>query len=326
MRAFVTGATGFVGTNLVRELVALGWDVTAIHRASSRTSQLPDSVHLLPGDVTDRASLAAAMPVDVDAVFHTAGNTSLWSLARDEQTRTNVVGTRNVVMVAIEKRARRFVHTSSIAAFGHHDERISESTASNAARSPINYHRTKWLAEEEVRRGIEEGLDAVMINPPHIVGPWDWGNWSRVIRLAREGKLPGVPPGRASWCHVREVVRAHVAAVSKGRCGENYLLGGTDATYLEAVTVVGTLTGKKVPSRPLPASLLKLVAAGNQLVSHRTRREPDITPEGARLVCESTLADCSRAVAELGFQPVPLEEMFGDCWRWMLDEGTRQRS
>jgi len=325
MRAFVTGATGFVGTNLVRLLVDEGWDVTAIHRATSRTDHLPPSVRLVVGEIVERGSLAAAMPEAPDVVFHVAGDTTLWSLAAERQTKTNVTGTRNVVAVAVEKGAKRLVHTSSVAAYGHHEGRISEESSSNAARSPINYYRTKWLAEQEIRNGIELGLDAVMINPHHIIGPWDWSNWSRVIRMVWDGTLPGVPPGTASWCHVREVARAHLEAAARGHAGANYLLGGTDASYLDAIRTIGEITGKPVPGRPVPGFLLKTVAALNQVASYVTRKEPDLTPEGARMVCESAVTDCSKAVAELGYRRVPLREMFEDCFEWMRMRGMLGR-
>lgn len=118
MRAFVTGSTGFVGINLIRELTASGWEVTALHRRGADLRYLRElPVSLVTGDVTDAASLRSAMPREVDAVFHVAGDTTLWRRQRQRQTEVNVGGTRNVAAVALEREARRLVHTSSIAAF-----------------------------------------------------------------------------------------------------------------------------------------------------------------------------------------------------------------
>ncbi|MBI2212312.1 MAG: SDR family oxidoreductase [Acidobacteria bacterium] len=321
MRAFVTGATGFVGHNLVDELGADGWDVVALVRRDSDVRHLvARGVELREGAVTDSGSLLAAMPENVDAVFHVAGNTSLWKRGDAAQTLVNVGGTANVVRAALARRARKLVHTSSVGAFGHHHQRIVETTRSNAASSWINYIRTKYAAELEVLKGVAEGLDAVIINPPHIVGPHDRRNWSRLFRLVRDEKLPGVPPGAGSWCHVREVARAHLAAVERGGTGERYLLGGVDASFLETLQAIGRLVGRPVPRKPLPAFVLKSVARVNEFVSFATGREPDITPEGAALVCERVLTDCSKAVRELGYRPVALETMLADCWEWMLKE------
>lgn len=322
MRAFVTGATGFVGHNLVIELRAAGWDVVALVRRDSDARHLDAlGVTTRDGTVTDAESVLAAMPEGIDAVFHVAGSTSLWKRGDAQQTLVNVGGTANVVRAAIARRATRLVHTSSVGAYGHHHTRIDESTPSNAESSWINYIRTKRAAELEVLRGVAEGLDAVIVNPPHIVGPYDRRNWARLIRLVRDGKLPGIPPGAGSWCHVREVARAHVAAFERGRTGEHYLLGGTDATFLEAIQTIGRLVGKPVPRKPLPMFVLKTVAMLNELAAAFTGREPDITPEGAALVCETIVTDCGKAVRELGYRAVPLETMFADCWEWMQRNG-----
>ena len=327
MRAFVTGATGFVGHNLVVELRAAGWDVVALVRRDSDSRHLDaPGITTREGTVTDAESVLAAMPDGVDAVFHVAGSTSMWKRGDAQQMLVNVVGTANVVRAAIARRATRLVHTSSVGAYGHHHTRIDESTPSNAASSWINYIRTKRAAEIEVLRGVAEGLDAVIVNPPHIVGPYDRRNWARLIRLVRDGKLPGIPPGAGSWCHVREVARAHIAAFERGRTGEHYLLGGTDASFLEAIQTIGRLVGKPVPRKPLPAFVLKTVAKVNEIAAAFTGREPDITPEGAALVCETILTDCGKAVRELGYRAVPLETMFADCWEWMQrDEGSRAK-
>jgi dihydroflavonol-4-reductase len=317
-RAFVTGATGFVGRNLVEKLVATNWDVTALVRDLQPAAiVLPRSVRTVIGSVTDRESVIAGMPSEVDAVFHIAGDTNLWSANNAAQTRVNVDGSRNVVEAALAKRARKLVATSSTAAFGFHDGRINEETPSSALTSNINYFRTKWLGEEAVRKGVREGLDATIINPGHIIGPYDTRNWSRMIAMVEQGKLPGVPPGGGSFCHVRSVVGSHIAAVDRGRAGHNYLLGGTDATFLEMVTIIGRLTGKKTPKRPVPAFALKALGRVNEWISFVTRREPDITPESAALVTKRVYCDCSKAERELGFTRVGLEEMLADCYAWM---------
>ena len=153
--------------------------------------------------------------------FHVAGNTNLWSRRNHIQTRDNVEGTKNMVAAALKRQSKRFIHTSSTAAYGHHQQRINEETQSNAIQSPINYHRTKYLAEMEVRKGIEKGLDAVMLNPANIIGPYDYNNWSQLFILIDRQKLPGVPPATQTFCHVREVVKAHITAFYRGKKGEN---------------------------------------------------------------------------------------------------------
>lgn len=325
--AFVTGATGFVGINLVRELVARDWQVTALKRESSELRYLEGvPVSWAVGDITDRASLTTAMPQGVEAVFHVAASLNLWARGNAEQTRINVDGTRNVVQTALENAARRFVHTSSVSAYGMQSGRIDESAPQLGGGSWINYQRTKFLAEEEVRKGIARGLQAVIVNPPNIVGPYDRTGWARLIKMVRAGTLPAIPPGANSFSHVREVARALIAAAEKGRVGENYFLGGTEATYVEAVRIIGELAGKPVPKRAAPPWLLKAYARLLSLGAPFTGREPRATPEAVALVSRRLYFDCSKAQRELDYKVVPLREMIADSYRWLEENGELDRA
>ena len=321
--AFVTGATGFVGLNLVERLCREGWRVVALHRAASDLGYLArfaDVVRVV-GDITDPTAVAAAMPEGVDVVFHVAANLNLWSRRNAEQTRDNVEGTRNVVRAALERGAGRLVHTSSISAYGQHRGVIDERAEQRGASSWINYQRSKFGAEEEVREGIANGLDAVILNPTNVVGPYDRRGWARLILLVDTGKLPGAPPGSNSFCHVGEVAAAHLAAAERGGRGENYLLGGADASYLEVVHIIGELTGRPVPKRPMPALALKALARVSHWASALSGAEPRVTPEMAGLMSRYLFCDCSKAEAELGFKAVGLREMLADSHRWLATEG-----
>lgn len=320
--AFITGATGFLGRNLLGELLAEGWEVTALHRPSSNLGELTDlPVRLVAGDLHRPESLKAAMPEGVDAVFHVAGNTSVWPLAAGEQHRDNVEGTRHMVEAALHRGAGRFVHTSSFVVYDHSGGVVTEETPKTGARSRVSYFRTKALAEEEVRSGMERGLDAVFLNPSHIMGPFDRSNWARIIRMVHARRLPGVPPGSGSFAHAREVARAHLAAYSNGRRGENYLLGGADATFLDLAQIVGEVTDRKVPQRSTPAFVLQTLARLSLAASYLTRREPDLTPDGVGLVVGHHRCRSDKAVRELGYRPAPLREMVEDSYRWLAEAG-----
>lgn len=320
--AFVTGATGFVGVNLVKELKEQGWSVVALNRRSSDLRYLePLGATLVEGDVTDRASIERVMPEDVDVVFHVAGNLSYDSTESAEQTRDNVEGTRNVAAIALAKGAKRLVHTSSVAAFGLHEDVITEKTPSNALSLPVNYNRTKKLAEEEIDKAIKAGLDAVFVNPTGILGPYDRHGFARLIKLVHTRKLPGVGPGGTSFCHVREVARAHIAAAERGRTGERYLLGGTDASYLEFAQRIENAIGGKAPKKPLSPGLLKLLARIMPFFARLVGKKPDITPQVVVFLCGRSYVDSAKAERELGYKPVPLEQMINDSYRWLQQEG-----
>lgn len=320
--AFVTGATGFVGLNLVEELLAQGWRVIALHRRDSDLEYLRRlPVARAVGDVTDAPSVRRAMPQDVDAVFHVAGDTSLWSQRNAEQDRVNVDGTRNLVGAALERHARRFVHTSSISAYGLQRGRIDERAPQLGGVSPVNYQRSKYLAEEAVRAGLARGLDAVILNPAGILGRYDTRNYARLVLMVASGTLPGVPPGSLSFCDGREVARAHVAAAERGRTGENYLLGGTDASFLELVREIGAALGKPVPRRATPAWVLRALGTMGAVRGALTGKAPVVSPEAARMATRDVFCDCAKAKRELGFRVVPLKEMVRDCVEWLRAEG-----
>ncbi len=320
--AFVTGATGFLGINLVTELKEAGWRVVTLHRPTSKLKFLkPLGVTLAEGSINDKDSLRRAMPEAPDAVFHVAANLSLEKKGDARQTRDNVEGTRNVIDVALEKHARRFIHTSSVAAYGLQEATISETLRSTALAAPINYSRTKFLAEEEVRAGVKRGLDAVILNPANIIGPFDTHGWARIIRLVATKKLPGVGSGGGAFCHVREVAKAHVAAVERGRTGENYLLGGVHASYREIATIAASLTGGGAPRRAMPIWLINVLGWILPLLSKLTGRPPDITPEVALMLSLDFTVDSSKAERELGYHQAPLREMIEDSCRWLKAEG-----
>jgi nucleoside-diphosphate-sugar epimerase len=320
--AFVTGGTGFVGLNLVKELMIRGWDVTALHRASSDLKFLKRfQPKLAAGAITDRASLDAAIPQGTDTVFHVAGNTSMWRGGNAEQTRDNVDGTRNVIEAALEKRVRRVVVTSSISAYGPVDGEITEETLSLAERSSVNYQRTKWQAQEIARAAVSRGLEVVIMQPGAIMGPYDIGTWSRLFVMVRDAKLPGVPPSLLTFTHVREVVSAHIAAADEGENGGAYLLGGENKTMLELVREVAYLVGKPAPAKEASLALLRTIAVLGDIASRFTGKAPPITPEMTDLMSRRVSTASAKAQRELGYRVVGLKDMCKDCYDWMLAEG-----
>ncbi len=320
--AYVTGSNGFLGLNLCEALVRQGWRVLALHRASSDITYLKRlAVERVEGDINDPPSLVRTLPREVDAVFHVAGSTALWSKLDAGQDRINIEGTRNMVEAALAAGAKRFVHTSSISAWGMCTGTIDETTPQLGASSPVNYQRSKLAAEGEVRKGIARGLQAVIVNPAGIIGPYDTAGYARLFRMVHTGRLPGVPPGSLSFCDVREVAKAHIAAAERGRVGELYLLGGANASLLELVRIIGGLDGRKVPVRASPAWLLKVLAEAGEALALFTGKQPALTREAAAMATRSMFCDCSKAVRELGFERVPLEKMAADCHGWMKAEG-----
>ncbi|MBK7687230.1 MAG: NAD-dependent epimerase/dehydratase family protein [Rhodocyclaceae bacterium] len=320
--AFVTGGTGFVGLNLVQQLKADGWDVTALHRANSDLTFLSRfSPTLVQGEITDAASILTALPRGIDTLFHVAGNTNMWRKGNAQQTRDNVDGTRNVVEAAIAKGVRRLVVTLSISAYGPVSGELTEATASCAAESSVNYERTKWQAQEIARAAVSRGLEVVIMQPGAIIGPYDIGTWSQMFALVRDGKMNAVPDAGLTFAHVREVVAAHIAAADKGENGGQYLLGGENRSMLDLVQIIERLMGKPAKAKAVPKAVLTVVAAIGDFVSNFTGKQPTITPEMAKAFGGRSKINTSKAQRELGFKVVSLEQMAKDCYDWMVAEG-----
>lgn len=302
--AFVTGASGFIGTNLVKQLGEAGWSVIAMHRETSDLTylrQFPST--LVVGDIGDRGFLEGAIPDGVDCVFHVAGNVSFDASGDEAQTHANVAGTRTIVAAAQARNAGRFIHTSTGAVFGLHDGvPIDETAPSNADEIPANYFRTKKAAEDIVLEAAAVGLDAVCVNPGNVVGPYDRVIWGPFVQAVASGAMTTIGTGGGAYCHVDETAKAHISAYERGRRGERYILAGANEKYATVAATVAELVG--VPA-PVPSSI----------------PNPDASPELQYMMNRTQIMLCDKAVRELGFKPVPLAAMFADLVAWMRAEG-----
>jgi nucleoside-diphosphate-sugar epimerase len=322
-KVLVTGATGFLGQHLIRELRAGGHEVRGLVRSDGAEAALRAlGAEPVRGDLDDAASVGAALASGVDAVFHSAADTNTWAMRNAQQTRTNVEGTRALVEAALQYQVGAFIHTSSVASFSHLvPGTLTEDSPRLGGESWINYERTKFLAEEAVRDGMRRGLRAVIVYPAHIFGPGDTRNWARLIQLIDRGELPGAPPGVGAFADVREVARAQVRAFERQRFGESYLLGGEHASFVDLIGRIGQLLGRKVPRRATPALVLKAYARGLDWVSRLTRRAPEITPEAATFTCHALRVDSSKAIRALDYRLTPLDVLLFDTVAWLRAAG-----
>lgn len=323
MKAFVTGGTGFLGFHVIKQLRANNWQVTAMHRHNSNVADLEKlGVTLVEGTLADINELQKIVPDDLDAIFHIAGDTNMWACNNERQFQVNVIATQNLVEVALQKKVKRFIHTSSISAYGFHTKTITEYDKSTAMQSNINYLKTKYSGEKIVKDAVHfRKLDAVILNPCAIIGSHDKQNWSQLFTMINNGDLPGVPSGEGSYCHVDEVAAAHIAAFEKGKIGENYILAGTDCAFLEVVTNIGKLLGKDTPNKTVPQWLLSMVGYTSYWLSLLTKKEPTMTPEKAIMVSKRVVASSHKSVMELGYvDNISIDVMLEDCYLWMKSE------
>lgn len=322
-KAVVTGAEGFIGSCLARELVDQGWAVIALHFPGSDLMRLEGvPVTLRPCDILAPSDLEKAIPENTDALFHLAADVRITSRRSDDQQAINIDGTKNVIEAAIKKKVGRFLFTSSMAAFGLHDTRIDETAQSNAIESSISYFMTKRLGELEVNKAIERGLDAVMVNPSNVVGPRDVKNMpATYIRLVHGKKIPMIGAGAASFCHVEDVAKAMVSCIEQGRTGERYLLGGADATYYELGKLIQKIADGQAPLLAVPGWLFRLGARIVALFAIMRGAHNLLTREMALVLTSTMLVDSSKAINELGYKPSNLEKMLRDEIEWLAENG-----
>lgn len=319
MRIMLTGATGFLGGHLLAQLREMGTEVCALVRSPEIAQKLIASgVEAVVGSIDDPQALRAALQAPTDCIFHAAADTSPWRANAARQTQTNVEGARQVLAAAINAGVRRIVHTSSVSAFGQQESVLTEFSPRLGAQSWINYERSKAIAEELVfEADAKNQIEAVVMNPAHILGPGDTQNWARLFLLVDQGQLPGAPPGSGAFADVREVARAHLAAWQCGQRGEQFLLGGEQASFLELVQMIATELGRKPPQRPLPAVILKTLARFLDALSRVTHREPRLTPESVSFTCHHLRVDSSKAIRELDYRVTPLATLVAGTCAWL---------
>ncbi|MCK5770280.1 SDR family NAD(P)-dependent oxidoreductase [Algiphilus sp.] len=319
--ALVTGATGFLGSHVARALADAGWRVLALQRGEADTALLEGTpVTAVEADVLDHAGLDAAVPQTVDLIVHCASHVSLWRRNGPEQLRVNVRGTRNIVRLALARRAR-LIHVSCAVAYGQHSGVIAPDTPRLGRNSSITFVRSKAMAETEVERGMRAGLDAVILNPAFLLGPRDRNGWSRMVRLVAQRRLPGVPGGGGSFCSVTDVAAAVPRAAETLNRGTRLLIGGVNVSYAGLAREIGTQLGHRRFLRPVRSGILQAYARLEEGVAPLLGRDPDVTTEAVSLLTGNVYCDARQAREQLGMAEVSLERMVADCIAWMREAG-----
>ncbi len=317
----VTGATGFLGSVLTRQLVEEGEDVRIFRREHSSLDllgEVADEVEHAVGDVTYARSLYEAME-GIDRVYHVAAKVSFARRDREVLRRVNVDGTANVVNAALEAGVDRLVHTSSIAALGRplaSDALIDETTPWQEASHRSAYARSKRQAELEVHRGIAEGLDAVLVHPSLVFGVGnDDTNTRRIVDAVRSGWAVAAPPGGTNVVDVRDVAAGHRAAMRRGESGRQYLLGSENRSWQSILTTLADAFGVEPPRHTMPGFLLKAGATVSEAVAAVTRSRPVLPRATARSAARTCRFDNRRAREELGCTFRPFEQTA----QWMAE-------
>ncbi len=324
MQALVTGATGFVGANLVEALTQHGWQVRALHRPSSSLRALAGlSYASAIGDVTDPASLAAAM-TGVDVVFHVAAVADYWRSNADRMMRVNVEGTRNVLQAALDAGVQRVVFTSSCAALGRppFGQVLDEHAQFNLHPGEFPYGYSKHLAEQTCREFVARGLEVVIVNPAVVFGPRDVNliSSSLIVEAARR-TIPFVPNGGVSVVDVADVCEGHIAAAERGRAGERYILTGANLTYQQLFDTIADVVGRPRPRLVLPGVFFKAGAPVVDFLRSKLGWSLPMSGEQVRFSAETFWFDPSKARRDLGFTARPFTETVERTYEWYKANG-----
>jgi dihydroflavonol-4-reductase len=331
MNCFVTGASGFVGANLVHELIARGHRVKALLRAESDLRGLAGAeFERVAGDVSEPEKLKAAM-AGCDWCFHVAASYHLWLKDYAPMYAANVEGTRNVLQAAAAAGCSRIVYTSTVGCIGLPKEAngkvipTDEATPVAGTQMSNHYKRSKWQAEVVARELAGKGLPIVIVNPSAPVGPRDVKPTptGQVIVDFLNRKMPAYLDTGLNWVHVRDVAVGHILAAEKGRVGERYILGNAqgDWTMKEAFAVLQEITGVPAPKMQVPYALALAAAYVDEAKSSLTGKAPKAPLAGVRMAKYKMFFNPAKAIRELGLPQTPPKQALADAVEWFRAKG-----
>jgi dihydroflavonol-4-reductase len=319
LTTLVTGAAGFLGSHVARQLVSRGEEVRVLMRPTSTNRAITDlPLEYVTGDLRDPASLDRAM-AGVRKVFHVAADYRLWARRSQEIYDSNVGGTKNVLEAAKKACVEQFIYTSTVATIAvDRPELPNEATDAKLEEMVGHYKRSKWLAEKEVLEAAKSGFPAIVAMPTTPVGPGDWKPTptGKIILDFLNGKMPGYVETGLNFVGVEECAAGHLQVAEKGKVGERYLLGGENLTLKQMLDVLAQITGLPAPRMKIPHGLALGVAYANTAFSRLIGKEPQIPVEGVKIAQHMMFVECTRAQRELGFQAGPVAAALERAVRW----------
>ena len=314
----VTGPAGLVGANLVRTLLARGQPVRALVHHDRRALEGLD-LEIVTGDVEDLESLCRAF-AGADLVYHTAAHISILMSDWERLAAVNAIGTRNVVNACLQCGVRRLVHFSSVDALEHNpsDKPLDESRPLVSSRRYPAYARSKAVAERQVRQGLAQGLDAVILYPSAIIGPYDYrlGFPNAGLLAICRGKLWALIDGGFDWVDVRDVVEGTLQAAERAPAGGRYILSGHWASLRDLAALAREVNDVKVPRLILPMWLARLGAPFVEVGSLLLGKRPLYTSAALQPLRDKHHSSYARAACDLDYHPRPLKETIADTWQW----------
>jgi dihydroflavonol-4-reductase len=328
MLAFVTGATGFVGSHVAAALAAQGANLRVLVRAGSDLRNLEKlNADRVIGDLRDPVSIEKAV-VGCDVIFHVAADYRLWVRDPDEMYRANVEGTRAILQAALKTGVRRVVYTSSVATMGfaaNYNGNLADEASPVALDNMIgHYKRSKFMAEEVALEAGRSGMDVVVVNPTTPVGEQDIKPTptGRIVLDFLKKKFPAYVDTGLNLVDVKECARGHVAALEKGKRGERYILGGENLTLKQILDKLGVITGLPSPTIRVPYFVALATGVVDEVVTGRILgREPRATIDAVRMGRKKMFVSSAKAERELGWKIVPVDGALARAAEWFEANG-----
>jgi dihydroflavonol-4-reductase len=325
MTTLVTGATGFVGSHVARQLVAAGQTVRVLVRPGSNFRLLENlAVERVEGDLRDARSIDLAMQ-GVRRVFHVAADYRLWTPHPEEMYESNVEGTRRLLESAQRAGVERIVYTSTVAtiAVPRKGALPDEETHASLEEMIGHYKRSKFLAEQVAEDAAKSGIPVVIVNPSAPVGPGDWKPTptGRIILDFLRGKMPAYVDTGLNIVGVEDVAAGHLLAAEKGQVGERYILGGRNLTLKHILEALAGISGRPAPRVKLPHVVALVAGYADEWYSRIAGREPQIPVEGVKMSRHKMFIESDKAERELGYKPGKVEAALERAVRWYEDNG-----
>jgi dihydroflavonol-4-reductase len=326
MKIFLTGATGFIGHHVARALAAEGAQLRMLIRKTSNLANLeglPGETYI--GDLEEPESIRGGLD-GCDAVMHVAADYRLWIRDPQSMYRVNVDGTRELLRMAREARVPRFVYTSSVATMHFRTDGliVNEDTPVSINDMVGHYKRSKFLAEQQAIAAAEDGQQVIILNPTTPIGPNDWKPTptGQIFVDFLNRRFPAYVDTGMNLVDVAEVARAHVAALTRGKSGHRYILGGENLTLKQILDKMSAITGIPSPTVKIPFAVAATYAFFSEWITGRIRgKEPRATLEEVRMGRKKMYASSARAQQELGFCVVPVYPAMRAAIEWFRANG-----
>ena len=323
-KVFVTGPDGVLGSNIVRELLARKYEVRVLVFGPSQPITLKGlPIEIVEGNITNKAQLIE-LSKGCDYFINVAAITDMWPTRGAKYFKINVEGAENAVEAVLQNKIKRLVHVGSASSFGYGtiDNPGNETSAYKSAKYKVDYIESKKLGQEKVLAAVKDkGLDAVVVCPTFMIGPYDSkpSSGAMIIAIAK-GELPGYSSGGKNWVYVKDVAVGVCNAMTMGRSGEAYILGGENITYINAVKrIAGALGQTKLPKFVVPRFLLLFIGWLGTVAAAITGKPPKLTLNLAQIACDGHYFSPKKAMEELKMPQTPIEVGVKEAQGWFIE-------